>query len=215
MENTDRVAHVELMLRIEPDEFTETQGRMLASATAALLGIALESVEVAPVDGSGVRVRVRLPEERANSLLDMHEKGGDALRAFLGRLGLVGLRFCEQGLAFAQPPGPGTPQPPASATQSSGGDQRGGGLRPVITEVKVQPVDEPRLKALVWTVFENGLVVRGIKIIRVEGRLIVAMPSARHSNVQYCDATSETYRRYLEETILRAYEGRLEGSQPR
>jgi DNA-binding cell septation regulator SpoVG len=70
-------------------------------------------------------------------------------------------------------------------------------------------VDEPRLKAFVSMVMEENLVLRGIKILCGRGRVLVAMPSARHCNVQYCDATNETYRHYLEETILGAYERRL------
>jgi stage V sporulation protein G len=86
-------------------------------------------------------------------------------------------------------------------------------LSPTITEVNVQPVNEDRLKAFVTVVFEDNFVVHGVKIIRAGGRTFVAMPTRRSPKGQQsdvCHPINRTYRRYLEETIIRAYERKLE-----
>ncbi len=85
--------------------------------------------------------------------------------------------------------------------------------RPAITEVNVQPVNEDRLKAFITVVFENNFVVHGVKIINAAGKIFVAMPTRRNPSGQHtdiCHPINRSYRRYLEETILRAYERRLE-----
>jgi stage V sporulation protein G len=85
--------------------------------------------------------------------------------------------------------------------------------RPAITEVNVQPVSEDRLKAFITVVFEDNFVVHGVKIIHAAGKTFVAMPTRRNPSGQHtdiCHPINRNYRRYLEETILRAYEQKLE-----
>jgi len=87
------------------------------------------------------------------------------------------------------------------------------GFTPRITEVNVQPVNEDRLKAFVTIVFEDNFVVHGVKIIEAGGRRFVAMPTRRNpagQQTDVCHPINRSYRNYLEETVLRAYERRLE-----
>ncbi len=46
-----------------------------------------------------------------------------------------------------------------------------------ITEVKVFPVNEERLKAFVTITFDNCFVIRDLKVINGNNGLFVAMPS--------------------------------------
>ncbi len=85
--------------------------------------------------------------------------------------------------------------------------------RPAITEVNVQPVSEDRLKAFITVVFEDNFVVHGVKIIHAAGKTFVAMPTRRNPSGQHtdvCHPINRSYRRYLEETIMNAYERKLE-----
>lgn len=88
-----------------------------------------------------------------------------------------------------------------------------GDLVPVITEVNVQPVSEERLKAFVTIVFNGNFVIHGIKIIQAAGKTFVAMPTRRNPSgkqTDVCHPINARYRAYIEQTILRAYERRLE-----
>ena len=88
-----------------------------------------------------------------------------------------------------------------------------GDLSPTITEVNVQPVSEERLKAFVTIVFNDNFVVHGIKIIRAAGKTFVAMPTRRNPSgkqTDVCHPINSRYRSYIEGTILRAYQRRLE-----
>jgi len=88
-----------------------------------------------------------------------------------------------------------------------------GRFHPQITEVNVQPVNEDRLKAFVTIVFDDNFVVHGVKIIQAANKTFVAMPTRRNPSGQQtdvCHPINQRFRRYLEETIMRAYERRLE-----
>jgi len=78
-----------------------------------------------------------------------------------------------------------------------------------ITEVKVFPVNEERLKAYVSITFDNCFVVRDLKIINGTSGLFVAMPSKKRKDGQFKDIAhplnSET-RNKIEEAIFEAYE---------
>ncbi len=96
-----------------------------------------------------------------------------------------------------------------SGDHGRGGDEPS----PRITEVNVQPVNEDRLKAFVTIVFEDNFVVHGVKIIEAGGRRFVAMPTRRNPSGQQtdvCHPINRDFRSYLEDTILRAYDRRLE-----
>jgi len=77
-----------------------------------------------------------------------------------------------------------------------------------ITEVRVFPVGEEKLKAFASIIFDDCFVVSDIKIIQGEQGLFVSMPSKRRKNGTFRDIAhplnSET-RREIEEKILEKY----------
>lgn len=88
-----------------------------------------------------------------------------------------------------------------------------------ITDVRVFPVDEERLKAYVTIVFDKCFMVSDVKVINGPNGLFISMPSKRRKNGTFRDVAhplnSET-RRMIEERVLQRYEEVLaEGPQPR
>lgn len=79
----------------------------------------------------------------------------------------------------------------------------------VITEVKVFPVNEDRLKAYVSITIENAFVVRDLKIIEGTGGLFVAMPSKKRKDGQFKDIAhplNQETRDMIERMVFEAYE---------
>ncbi|MFQ5911972.1 MAG: septation regulator SpoVG [Nitrospinota bacterium] len=78
-----------------------------------------------------------------------------------------------------------------------------------ITEVRVYPVDEEKLKAYVTITFDHCFVVRDLKIIQGTNNLFVAMPSRKCKDGSFKDTAhplnSET-RRMIEDRILQRYQ---------
>ena len=78
-----------------------------------------------------------------------------------------------------------------------------------ITDVKVIPVDDEKLKAFVSIVFDHCFVVTDIKIIHGPKGLFVSMPSKKRKDGSYKDVAhpinSET-RAMIEEEIMEEYE---------
>ena len=77
-----------------------------------------------------------------------------------------------------------------------------------ITEVKVFPVNEEKLKAYVTIVLDSCFVIRDLKIINGSTGLFVAMPSKKRSDGSYKDIAhpvNKTTRMILEKKILEAY----------
>lgn len=78
-----------------------------------------------------------------------------------------------------------------------------------ITDIRVFPVDEDKLKAFVTVVFDRCFVVSDIKVINGPNGLFISMPSKRRKNGTFKDVAhplnSET-RRMIEEKILTRYE---------
>ncbi|MGE0616746.1 MAG: septation regulator SpoVG [Bacteriovoracia bacterium] len=77
-----------------------------------------------------------------------------------------------------------------------------------ITEVKIFPVDEDKLKAYVTIVLDNCFVVRDLKIINGNTGLFVAMPSKKRKDGSYKDVAhplNQSTRSQMEEQILNAY----------
>lgn len=77
-----------------------------------------------------------------------------------------------------------------------------------ITEVKVFPVDEEKLKAYVTIVLDGCFVVRDLKIINGSTGLFVAMPSKKRSDGSYKDIAhplDKDTRVMMEKVILEAY----------
>lgn len=78
-----------------------------------------------------------------------------------------------------------------------------------ITDVKVFPVNEERLKAYVTITLEDCFVVRDLKIIKGNEGLFVAMPSKKRKDGQFKDIAhplnAET-RADIEKAVFDAYE---------
>ncbi len=81
-----------------------------------------------------------------------------------------------------------------------------------ITEVKVFPVNEDKLKAYVTIIFDNCFVVRDLKIINGNTGLFVAMPSKKRKDGTFRDIAhplNSEMRSELEKRVLAQYEGEL------
>ena len=77
-----------------------------------------------------------------------------------------------------------------------------------ITEVKVFPVNEDKLKAYITIVLDNCFVVRDLKIISGTTGLFVAMPSKRRKDGAFKDIAhplNQSTRTVMEKMILDAY----------
>ena len=78
-----------------------------------------------------------------------------------------------------------------------------------ITEVKVFPVNEERLKAYVSITIDNCFVIRDLKIIEGNTGLFVAMPSKKRKDGQFKDIAhplNQETRALIEEKVFEAYE---------
>jgi stage V sporulation protein G len=79
-----------------------------------------------------------------------------------------------------------------------------------ITEVKVFPIQEEKLRAFVSIVLDRCFMVNDIKVIQGRDGLFISMPSRRKKNGDFKDIAhplnNET-RRMIEERILTEYEG--------
>ena len=86
-----------------------------------------------------------------------------------------------------------------------------------ITEVRVFPVQEERLKAYVTITLDNCFVVRDLKVINGNTGLFVAMPAKRRKDGTFKDIAhplnSETRER-MEKTILAEYEKEMARGAP-
>ena len=77
-----------------------------------------------------------------------------------------------------------------------------------ITDVKVIPVDDDKLKAFVSIVFDQCFVVTDIKIIHGPKGLFVSMPSKKRKDGTFKDIAhplNNQMRQYLEEKVLSVY----------
>ena len=82
-----------------------------------------------------------------------------------------------------------------------------------ITDVKVFPVEEERLKAYVTIIIDNCFLVREIKVINGNSGFFVAMPSKKRKDGTYRDLAhpiNQETRDKLEKVILDAYWKRME-----
>jgi stage V sporulation protein G len=77
-----------------------------------------------------------------------------------------------------------------------------------VTEVKIFPVQEDRLKAYVAITFDRCFVVRDLKVINGNNGLFVAMPSKKRKDGTYRDTAhplnNET-RQMIESVVLAEY----------
>ena len=78
-----------------------------------------------------------------------------------------------------------------------------------ITEVKVFPIQEEKLKAFVSIVFDQCFMVNDIKIIQGRDGFFISMPSRKKKNGEFKDVAhplnNET-RRMIEDKVLGEYE---------
>ena len=84
-----------------------------------------------------------------------------------------------------------------------------------ITQIRVFPVDEEKLKAFVSIVFDDCFVISDIKIIQGNSGLFVSMPSKKRKDGSFRDIAhplnNET-RRKFEEQIISEYREVVEES---
>ncbi len=77
-----------------------------------------------------------------------------------------------------------------------------------VTEVKIYPVNEDRLKAYASITFDNCFIVRDLKVIKGNNGLFVAMPSKKRKDGSYRDTAhplnNET-RQMIESKVLEEY----------
>ena len=77
-----------------------------------------------------------------------------------------------------------------------------------ITEVRVSPVEEEKLKAYVSITFDNCFVIRDIKVISGNNGLFVSMPSKKRKDGTFKDIAhplnNET-RKMIEDSVLKEY----------
>lgn len=82
-----------------------------------------------------------------------------------------------------------------------------------ITEVKVFPIQEEKLKAFVSIVFDHCFMVNDIKIIQGRDGLFISMPSRKKKNGEFKDVAhplnNET-RRMIEDKVLAEYDHALQ-----
>jgi stage V sporulation protein G len=84
-----------------------------------------------------------------------------------------------------------------------------------ITQVRVFPVEDDKLKAFVSVIFDDCFVVSDIKIIEGQQGLFISMPSKKRKNGSFRDIAhplnNETRRRF-EEEIIASYREMLDES---
>ncbi len=84
-----------------------------------------------------------------------------------------------------------------------------------ITEVRVFPVDEERLKAYVTITFDDCFVVRDLKVINGNSGLFVAMPSKKRKDGSFKDIAhplNNEFRANLEKIVLDAYDNAIKNN---
>ncbi len=78
-----------------------------------------------------------------------------------------------------------------------------------ITDIRIFPVDEPKLKAFVSVTFDRSFIVSDIKIIDGNRGLFLSMPSKKRRNGTYKDIAhplNSATRTMIEEAVIKAYE---------
>jgi stage V sporulation protein G len=81
-----------------------------------------------------------------------------------------------------------------------------------ITEVRVSLRHDDKLKAFVSITLNDSFVIRGLKIIRGNSGLFVAMPSRKRPDGQHQDLAhpiNDVTRKYLTEKVMVEYEREL------
>lgn len=82
-----------------------------------------------------------------------------------------------------------------------------------ITDVKVFPVNEERLKAYITITIDDCFVIRDLKIIKGHDGLFVAMPSKKRKDGQFKDIAhplNQETRDHIEKSVFDAYKASVE-----
>ena len=83
-----------------------------------------------------------------------------------------------------------------------------------ITDVRVYPVRDEKVRAFISIVFDRCFMVNDIKVIQGKDGLFVSMPSRKRKSGEFKDVAhplnSET-RKWVEERILGVYQANLDG----
>lgn len=85
-----------------------------------------------------------------------------------------------------------------------------------ITDVRIFPVDEKRVKAYASIVFDDCFIVRDLKVIQGESKVFVAMPSKKMKDGSFRDTVhplNNVTRQMIEESVLGAYEQEISRPQ--
>ena len=78
-----------------------------------------------------------------------------------------------------------------------------------ITEVKIYPANEGKLKAYATMVIDDCFIVRDMKVIQGENGLFVSMPSRRKKDGTFKDVAhplNQETRKQIEERIVEEFE---------
>jgi len=78
-----------------------------------------------------------------------------------------------------------------------------------ITDIKIFPVEEKRVKAYVSIVFDSCFIIRDLKVINGDRKLFVAMPSKKMKDGSYRDTVhplNNATRQKIELSVIEAYE---------
>ena len=85
-----------------------------------------------------------------------------------------------------------------------------------ITEIKIHPVNEEKLKAYVTVVLDNCFMIRDIKIIKCNSGLFIAMPSKKRKNGQFQDIAhplNKETRKEFESQIFFEYKNEIKNME--
>ena len=86
-----------------------------------------------------------------------------------------------------------------------------------VTEVRVFPVNEDKLKAYATVTFDDCFVVRDLKVIHGNSGLFVAMPSKKRKDGTFKDVAhplNNEFRSKIENAVLDAYEREKDSAMP-
>ena len=78
-----------------------------------------------------------------------------------------------------------------------------------ITEIKIYPAKEGKLRAYVTMVFDNCFIIRDLKVIESDKGMFVSMPSRRKKDGSFKDIVhplNADTRKQIEEKIIKEYE---------
>jgi stage V sporulation protein G len=85
-----------------------------------------------------------------------------------------------------------------------------------ITDIAVVPVDENKLRAYVNITIDGCFMIRGLKVIKGQNGLFVAMPNKKSKNGAFRDVAhplDSTTRQMIEDSVLKKYNLALEEAE--